>query len=137
VGLIKKGQTQKITKIEKMKYTNLSYLMQKTKADPTLMMEMISLYLEQTPPLILTMKQSLRDKNWALLASAVHKMIPSFSIVGFSPDFEKMAKQIHEYAHSRQLAFEISDLVSQLENACGQACVELKEEFEKIKSNRE
>ena len=134
VGLVKKVLPKKTIEIEKMRYTDLNYLIQRTKADPTLMMEMISLYLEQTPPLILTMKQSLNDKNWEMLGSAVHKMIPSFSIVGFSPNFEKIAKKIQEYAHSQQLALEISDLVSQLENACSQACEELKEELEKIKT---
>ncbi len=136
VGLVKKVQPKKNTETEKMRYTDLSYLMQRTKANPSLMMEMISLYLEQTPPLILTMKQSLNDKDWQMLGSVVHKMIPSFSIVGFNPNFEKIAKQIQEYAHSQQLVLEISDLVSQLENACGQACVELTEELEKIKTTK-
>ena len=136
VGLVKKVQPQKNTEIEKMRYTDLSFLMQRTKADPALMTEMITLYLEQTPPLILTMKQSLNDKDWEMLGNAVHKMIPSFSIVGFNPNFEKIAKQIQEYAHTQQLALEISELVSQLENACSKACLELKEELEKIKSTK-
>ena len=52
------------------------------------MMEMISLYLEQTPPLIIAMKQSLKDKDWNLLHASVHKMIPSFSIMGISSDLK-------------------------------------------------
>jgi HPt (histidine-containing phosphotransfer) domain-containing protein len=63
------------------------------------MMEMILLYLEQTPPLINAMKQSLQDEDWNLLQSAVHKMIPSFSIMGISSNYENMAKKIQEYAH--------------------------------------
>jgi HPt (histidine-containing phosphotransfer) domain-containing protein len=107
-------------------------LIHRTKSNPALMMEMISLYLEQTPALILTMKQSLKDKDWKLLANAVHKMIPSFSIVGIKPDFEKIAKKIQEYAVAQQLNEEIHNLVSQLENACGRACEELKEELSRI-----
>ncbi len=76
----------------KLKCTDLSFLMHRTKSNPKLMMEMISLYLEQTPPLIIAMKQSLVDKDWDKLKSAVHKMIPSFSIMGISEDFENMAK---------------------------------------------
>lgn len=69
------------------------YLNQKTKSNPTLMMEMISLYLVQTPPLMHTIKQSLEDKNWKLLGAAAHKMIPSFAIMGINNDFENMAKK--------------------------------------------
>ncbi|MES2519882.1 MAG: ATP-binding protein, partial [Bacteroidota bacterium] len=137
MGLVKKIVPKKNVEIEHVKYTDLSYLIQRTKSDPALMMEMIMLYLEQTPPLILTMKQSLQDKDWAMLGSAVHKMIPSFSIVGFNPNFEKIAKQIQEYANSQQLVYKINDLVAQLEKACGQACEELKVELERIKITKE
>gem|GEM_PF-2611669 len=98
------------------------------------MMEMISLYLEQTPPLILIMKQSLHDKDWQALYSAVHKMIPSFSIMGISIDFENMAKQVQEYASTQQQTDGIPDLVRQLENICAQACKELEIEFDMIKN---
>jgi hypothetical protein len=37
------------------------------------MMEMISIYLEQTPHLLHTIKQSLKQENWTLLAEAVHE----------------------------------------------------------------
>lgn len=42
----------------KLKCINLAYLMNRTKADPKLMQEMISLYLIQTPPLIQELKKS-------------------------------------------------------------------------------
>jgi hypothetical protein len=98
------------------------------------MMEMISLYLEQTPPLIAALKQSLKDKDWILLQAAVHKMIPSFSIMGMSPDFENMAKKVKEYATTQQQTDGILYLVLQLENICEQACLELEEEFNTIKN---
>ncbi len=132
VSFVKKDIPVETIVLEKIRYTDLSYLIQRTKSDPALMMEMISLYLEQTPPLISLMKQSLKDKDWATLGSAVHKMIPSFSIVGIKPNFESIAKKIQEYAVSQQLAHEIDDWVLQLETACGQACEELKEELERI-----
>ncbi|MDD2797307.1 MAG: PAS domain S-box protein [Bacteroidales bacterium] len=117
----------------KIKCTDLEYLIRRTKSNPTLMMEMISLYLEQTPPLINTMKQSLLEEDWQSLYSAVHKMIPSFSIMGISPDFEKMAKKIQEYASAQEQSDTISGLVLQIANVCSQACDELRTEFERIK----
>jgi hypothetical protein len=80
------------------------------------------------------MKQSFRDKDWNSLPSTVHKMIPSFSIMGISADFENMAKKIQDYATTQQLADEIPDMVLQLENICAQACKELTEEFNSIKN---
>jgi PAS domain S-box-containing protein len=137
VGLVKKNLPEKIIALEKIRYTDLSYLIQRTKSDPALMMEMISLYLEQTPPLIQLMKKSLSEKDWDTLGNAVHKMIPSFSIVGIKPNFESIAKKIQEYAVSQQLVHEIDDLVLQLETACGQACEELKEELKRINELKE
>ena len=95
---------------------------------------MISLYLTQTPPLIVAMKQGLHDKDWNALQSAVHKMIPSFSIMGISKDFENIAKKVQEdtdniVRHNNGMA----NLILQLENVCTEACKELEAEFNAIK----
>jgi PAS domain S-box-containing protein len=119
---------------ERIKCTDLAYLIRRTKSNPKLMMEMIALYLVQIPPLIISMKQSFRDKNWPSLYAAVHKMIPSFSIMGISTDFENMAKKVQDYANTQQLADGIPDMVLKLENVCVQACKELTEEFNTIKN---
>ncbi len=143
IGLVKKPSLIKINapamienhQNEKSKCIDLEYLISRTKSDPKLMMEMISLYLEQTPPLVSTMKQSFADKDWKLLQSAVHKMIPSFSIMGIGGDFENMAKKIQEYANTQQQSEGILDMVLQIEKVCTQACQELTEEFNRIKTN--
>ncbi|MBN2262698.1 MAG: response regulator, partial [Prolixibacteraceae bacterium] len=115
------------------KCIDLKYLNTRTKSNPKLMMEMISLYLEQTPPLINTMKKSLLNKDWEALHQAVHKMIPSFSIVGMSSDFEDIAKKVQEYASTQKQTADISNLVLKLECACDQACVELNEALNSLK----
>jgi len=113
---------------------DLQYLNKRTKSNPVLMEEMILLYLEQTPPLITAMKQGLLDKDWKSLYAAVHKIIPSFLIVGISPDFENMAKKVQEYAATLRQTEEITGMVLQLENVCLQACRELQEELDIFKS---
>ena len=130
MGLVKKPSFAKLDKFQKedaskLKCIDLDYLIRRTKSNPKLMIEMISLYLEQTPPLIKAMKQSLQNKDWSSLHAAVHKMIPSFSIMGISTDFENMAKKIQEYASTQQQTDGIPDLVLQLETICAQACIEL------------
>ena len=140
VGLVKKPVVlieKKVNargEIQQVRCIDLAYLNQRTKSNPTLMMEMISLYLEQTPPLILSIKNAFESKNWKLLQASVHKMIPSFSIMGINAEFENIAKVIQEYAHTQQLTANISEMVLQLENVCVQACKELEEELIRIKN---
>jgi len=141
IGLVKKSmaateQDAKAKAIEIVRCINLEYLNQRTKSNPALMSEMIGLYLEQTPPLIQSMRKAFQEKDWEMLSSAVHKIIPSFSIVGINKDFEGIAKKIQEFAHTQQLTEDISDMVSQLETVCTQACKELEIELEKIKSTK-
>ncbi|MBN1791515.1 MAG: response regulator [Bacteroidales bacterium] len=115
------------------KCTDLTYLINRTKSNPQLMMDMIALYLEQTPPLIGSMKQSLLDKDWDSLYAAVHKIIPSFHIMGIHNDFEGIAKKVQEYASKQQQHDELQQWVLQLENVCSRACIELEEEYNLIK----
>jgi HPt (histidine-containing phosphotransfer) domain-containing protein len=126
--LIEAGQRKK-----KFKFIDLDYLYLRTKSDPELIMQMISLYLEQTPPLIKEMKQSLLNKDWSSLYAAVHKIIPSFLIMGISADFENMARQLQEYTSKQNHIDVIPDLVLKLDNVCTQACIELTEEYNTIK----
>ncbi len=119
---------------KKYKSIDLDYLIHRTKSDPALMMEMISLYLEQTPPLIKIMKQSLLEKDWPLLQGTIHKMIPSFSIVGISSNYVTLAKKIQEFARTQQETDGIPGLVMQIENICADACRELETELLAIKN---
>ena len=141
VGLVKKPSRAKEARteiikpidIKKIRCVDLDYLKHRTKSNPILMMEMISLYLKQTPPLIFAMKQGFVDKDWVTLYGAIHKMIPSFSIMGINPDFENMAKKVQEFASTQKQTEGINDMVLQLGNVCTQACQELEEEYDKIK----
>jgi PAS domain S-box-containing protein len=141
IGLVKKP-VQKIYTLAKvdetleastLKCTDLAYLIGITKNDPKLMMEMISIYLEQTPLLVEAMKQGMLDKDWDTMHAAAHKMIPSFAIMGISHEFEIAAKKIQAYTGILSKSNEIEGLVMQLENICLQACKELKEEYNTLK----
>jgi PAS domain S-box-containing protein len=142
VGLVKKPDVLNLAaekaELDDSEYQDrtidMTYLTHRTKANPKLMMEMIELYLEQTPPLISVMKRSYMDSNWELLNATVHKMIPSFSIMGIHSDYEKMAKRVVEFAISQKETDQISDLVNKIENICNKACVELQAEYEMMKN---
>jgi len=122
--------------INKPRCTNLEYLNRRTKSNPQLMTEMILAYLEQTPPLVRAMNTGFQNEDWKLLYSAVHKMIPSFSIMGMSTDFETMAKKVQEFAGTRQQSAGIADMVLRLGNGCNLACEELEETLSELKEHR-
>ncbi|MES2555869.1 MAG: ATP-binding protein [Bacteroidota bacterium] len=140
VNLVKKPKKISVSgnmsksEIKKNTYTDLAYLMKRTKSNPTLMLEMITLYMEEIPPLIKVMKQSLLDSDWDLLYSAAHKIIPSFSIMGIDSHYESLAKKIQEYAKSRQQTDGIYNLVLQLEKMCDDVCLELSETINNLKN---
>ncbi|MBN1926568.1 MAG: PAS domain S-box protein [Prolixibacteraceae bacterium] len=139
VGLVKKSkqanedQDKAIAETQKTKCIDLDYLLHRTKKDPKLMIQMISLYLEQTPPLIIAMKKGFQNEEWGLLYSAIHKMIPSFSMMGIGTNFENMAKHVQEFASNQLEADGIPEMMIQIETVCKQACEELKEELIKLK----
>jgi len=146
VGLIKKSPVVEVSisdadenqtvGTQKDRCIHMDYLIRRSKSNPILMMEMISLYLKQTPPLIVAMKKSFKEKDWATLYSAVHKMIPSFEIVGIHADFEDMARKVQEYASTQQKAEGIPDMVHELEHVCVRACQELEMELDAIKNSK-
>ena len=139
VGLVKRKVVFKETVkkedsfTKKLKYVNLDYLTHLTKAKRSLMMEMMSLYLAKTPLLIEEMKTSLHTHDWAGLSTAVHNLIPSFSVVGIDSRFENMAKDIQQAAKTGQNTEGVPDLVLQIETVCLQACKELTDEFYSVK----
>lgn len=140
VALVKKNAVDKkqaiVKKVQsgKGRYVNLNYLNERTKSNSTLMLEMIALYLEQTPPLIASMHLSFQNRDWDLLHKAVHKIIPSFSIMGIDIGFEKMAQKIQEYALAMQTSEAAAALITELGAVLTQSCEELHEEILLIKN---
>lgn len=118
--------------VEEVKCINLAYLYTRTKSKPNYLKEIILIYLEQTPMLIELIKTSFSTQDWQILSSAAHKIIPSFSIMGINPDFEKMARKIQDFGNNPDQTKDISDMIIQLEVVCTQACIELKDELKKL-----
>jgi CheY-like chemotaxis protein len=133
---IKKEETQTIRPHSTPKCVDLTYLNNRTKSNPVLLAEMIELYLKQTPPLVSAMRLSLYNKDWNSLYSVVHKMIPSFPLMGIQQDSENTAKKIQEYARTQQHLDEIQELALHIEIVCNQACEELEEELKQIKKSK-
>lgn len=139
IGFIKKPimvieiNNESDSKSPKIKYVDLSYLSKITNSNPVLMTEIINTYLKQTPPLIDLMKQSYIDKDWHSLKATVHKMIPSFAIMGIDSEITNTAKKIQEYAFSLELSIELHELILTLEKVCNHSYNELEVELNNLK----
>jgi PAS domain S-box-containing protein len=125
--------TSEGSEAKKTNITNLEYLRLRTKSNPKVMGDMISLYLEQTASLIIAIKNSLEANDWAQVQTIAHKLIPSFAIMGISADHEDVAKKIQEYARTQQHIENIPDLVRQLTDVLERACEELTEQAKDLK----
>lgn len=115
------------------KVTNLTYLKQITKSNSSLMMEIIDLYLDQTPTLIEVISEGFKKENWSTIKSAAHKMIPSFAIMGIEQDAEDMARRIQHYRGNSAGNESISTDLKRLVSICTQACNELELEYAQLK----
>jgi PAS domain S-box-containing protein len=136
VSLIKKPtqtiefKTAEIEQPNNQQFINMSYINKLTKSNPKLITEMINVYLNQTPSLISTIKKSWIEKDLDNLKSAIHKLIPSFSIVGIDKKYEDIARKIENDA----TAYEMENWLLELENVCMQAIEELKIELNNLKN---
>lgn len=110
-------------------FINMSYLNMITKSNTNLKIEMINLYLKQTPLLISTISNSYHQKDYETLKATVHKLIPSFSIVGIDDEYLELAKKIEYNLTSPEL----KNWIEKLENTCNQAIEELKTEIKNLK----
>jgi PAS domain S-box-containing protein len=124
----------KKAKAKKVQFTNLEYLHKRTKSNPALMIEILNAYLKQAPPLIIAMKTSYSDQDWSVLYSAVHKMIPSFSIMGINDAYEQMAKKVQAFASTQEQPEGIQEMILELETVLNQSCDEILEELNKIEN---
>ena len=145
VDLIKKSQIQPCSKPADslpltpdqqttMAFVDLSYLREHTKGKVSLMQEMIQVFLGQTPPLILHMKQSLEITDWDALYSSVHKMFPSFFIMGLGKQNELLASELQEWALNHENLEKIPSMVKKIEQIFLMASYELEAELLRLKS---
>jgi HPt (histidine-containing phosphotransfer) domain-containing protein len=138
IGLIKKGGKRKATspeatiQLKNSSIIDLSYLSNLTKSEPQVMLKMLSFYLQQTPFVIKSMKQGSMNNDWDEVQSASHKLIPSFSIMGITKDYEELAVQIQKNANTKVNTCDIQSLILQLEEGLTQVCIELELEYNLI-----
>lgn len=111
-----------------MAYTNLDYLRNITGGDPDSIREIIILFMEQVPEFIENLKKHLHDKNYVELGKEAHKAKSSVMILGMEDlGHELKALQIATINKTGEDTY--AQHVSQFEDQCLMAIVELKQEL--------
>lgn len=128
----RESKVQISTDIVRYKTINLQYMRQHTHANATMMREMISTYLQETPKLLDTMHASINNMDWQSLEEAAHAILPSFTIVGIDKHYEEMVKKLKGLASRREKAALIAHLLDKVTDVCKKATDELQAELDAL-----
>ena len=61
---------------------DLSYLQEVASDNTAFIIEMIDIFLEQTPDYVAILKQAVDEKNWSKIAEMAHKIKPTLAFMG-------------------------------------------------------
>lgn len=118
---------------QEQKCTNLGFLQHLTKGNSKMIMEMIQVYLEETPRLLDKLRHAIDEKDWDTSARTAHSLIPSFSTMGMSKEFTGMAKKIQEYSEKKENTEQIGEMFRKIDSVCVQARQELEQDLVDLK----
>ena len=91
---------------------NLAYLQDIADGNAEFMVEMIDIFLKQTPDYLLQIEQALVLEDWQTVAEIAHKIRPTFAFVGADETKEQMAR-IETLARSGKDLAEIAPIFKQ------------------------
>jgi len=114
----------------KNKHTDLTYLRGLAKGSDAFIIQILSIFIEQTPEAIERMEKAMKNKEWKLLSQIVHKIKPSVMFTGLR-EIKNDVPLLEEYAANESNLDEIPALVEKIKIICTEAVIELKEELKK------
>ena len=104
--------------------TDLTYLKQVSNGDNKFIIEMIDVYLRETPEAIKNLENHFKNKEWKKFRAVTHKMKPSFSFFGLK-DLYTTVDSMEEYADKETHLELLPGLISKIKQTCTQAMKEL------------
>ncbi len=116
------------------RYTDLTYLNGIAKGSTGFIIQMLTIFVEQTPPSIKHMEEALKKQDWKSLRLIVHKIKPSIMFTGLTEIINDVPL-LEDYAAEKTHLDRIPALVEKIKHVCTQAVAELKEELEKLKKS--
>lgn len=94
---------------------DLSYLREMVGHNPEFIIEILDVFVEQTPIYIAELDLALDAENWVKVGDSVHKIKPTFSYIGRN-DLKDFAQLIETNAREGKSVEEIPALVKQLKD---------------------
>ncbi len=119
--------------MSEQRITNLSYLEELDTGDDGLIVEMVEMFLENTPRSIDLLQQHLDNNNWKKLGAEAHKLKPNLSYVGLDQAHEIIIK-IEKMAKDDPDPEQLGNNIGKLNTICIQAYKELEEHLQELKN---
>lgn len=117
-----------------MSIFNLDYLKSVTPGSNAFPIQIIELFLTDTPKTILKIKEALEVSDWVEVYSNAHKIKPSISMLGFSGDIIEALLKINEFSKNCTNLDQIPALFYTLNQGLEKAYNELRVELEQLKN---
>ncbi|MTI87115.1 MAG: Hpt domain-containing protein [Balneolaceae bacterium] len=109
-----------------MSKIDLGYLTDITGGDAEIMVEMIDLFLVETPKHIINMRSELANEEWQNVGAEVHKLKPTLLYVGLK-DLHEVALALEENGRKEKNLDDIPGLINDIEDGFNEVIDELKE----------
>lgn len=113
--------------------TDLSYLEEMGMGDDSLVIEMVELFLENTPESLSQLRKYHTEENWSQLAAEAHKLKPNLSYVGLEGAKKKVI-EIEKSAKNQTNLDSVEGKINEIEETCRQAYIELRDRLVHLKS---
>lgn len=116
-----------------MPVTDLNYLKEYSDNDNEFVIEMIELFLENTPDFLKDIENALENQDFDIIAKTAHKMKPSMTFMGLT-NGKELCESLEYEAKNHPFDALLKEKVQELDKLCKMSFEELKLELEKLKS---
>jgi HPt (histidine-containing phosphotransfer) domain-containing protein len=110
---------------------DFSYLISVCGDDPEFKKEMIETFVKNTPPLMMEMKDHLKNAEWKKIGDIAHKMKPSFTFMGIH-SAKELILEIEKNGRKQTDTARIPDMVLKLDFICKKALTELEDHLNSL-----
>lgn len=111
---------------------DISYLRSISSGDDAFVVEMIELFLENTPGMLDRIEKCYENEDWKQLASVLHSFKPNLDYVGLQ-ETKKIVEDLEVKAGNKNLPANTGELLKTVTERCEKAYAELNEMINELK----
>ncbi len=119
-------------KAKLLRHSNLTYLRGIANSNNDFVVQMLKIFIDQTPPALERLEKAINRKDWTSVRAIAHKIKPSVTFIGLK-EIEKDVPALENYAEAKSNLNLVPSLYKKINKVCTEAVVELEEEIEKLK----